>query len=114
MGGATSFNRDISQWDTSSITRMAGMFWEATSFNRDISQWDTSSVKSMRWMFNEATSFNGDVSQWDTSSVTDMFKMFSGVSSFNQVLCWNLSSSPNVSQMFDGSKGRFNSSCATD
>ena len=48
---ATAFNADISAWDTSSVTNMAGMFSGATSFNADISAWDTSSVTNMPFMF---------------------------------------------------------------
>ena len=45
---ATSFDGDISGWETDSVTNMASMFWEATSFDGDISGWDTSSATNMR------------------------------------------------------------------
>ena len=63
------------------------MFQGATSFNGDLSAWNTSSVTDMWSMFNGATSFNGDLSAWDVSSVTDMDWMFYGATSFNQDLC---------------------------
>ena len=46
---------------------------------RDISAWDTSSVTDMAQMFDgfSEMSFNADISAWDTSSVTDMDRMFS-------------------------------------
>ena len=57
------------------MTSMSLMFYEAC-FNGDISNWDTSSVTSMYGMFDRASSFNGDISNWDTSSVTSMYRMF--------------------------------------
>ena len=58
------FNGNISNWNTSSVIDMAGMFWEASKFNGDISNWNTSSVTDMRLMFLYASSFNRTF-QWD-------------------------------------------------
>merc|ERR1711959_833534 len=76
--GATSFNGDLSRWDTSKAIEMGGMFRDATSFNGDISDWDTSKVIHMDFMFRDATSFNGDLATWDVSEVTANFQMFDG------------------------------------
>ena len=46
-----SFNQDISKWDVSNVTNMAGMFAECTSFNQDISGWDVSKVIKMKEIF---------------------------------------------------------------
>ncbi|MYL11394.1 MAG: BspA family leucine-rich repeat surface protein, partial [Cenarchaeum sp. SB0669_bin_11] len=83
---SSSFNGDISDWDTSSVTDMYLMFSRAISFNGDISAWDTSSVTHMAFMFSEASSFNGDLSEWDISSVTSMVGMFNSANSFDQNL----------------------------
>ncbi|MDB9989119.1 BspA family leucine-rich repeat surface protein, partial [Flavobacteriaceae bacterium] len=100
--GATSFNRDISNWNTSSVTDMEGMFYGASLFNGDISNWDTAAVTNMGYMFSSASAFNQDIGGWDTSSVTDMQGMFAGAaSSFNQdISSWDTSSVTDMNGMF--------------
>ena len=66
---------------------MDNLFNGATSFNGNLSAWNTSCVTDMYGMFEGATSFNGDLASWNTSSVTDMETMFYGATSFNQDLC---------------------------
>jgi len=69
FNNATTFNSDISSWDTSNVTYMIGMFYAASAFNSDISSWDTSNVLNMNNMFRNATLFNQDISGWYVSSV---------------------------------------------
>ena len=38
------FNQDISGWDVSNVTNMAGMFLGNQYFNQDLSSWDVSNV----------------------------------------------------------------------
>ena len=113
FSGATSFNSDISNWDTSNVTNMEGIFYGADAFNQDISQktvtgdgasytaWDTSSVTTMRNMFSGADAFNQPIGSWDVSSVTDMYGLFYSANSFNQNLSnWNTINVTNMGYMF--------------
>ena len=98
---ASSFNGDVSQWNTAAVTDMAGMFSSASYFNGDVSQWNTAAVTNMRCMFSDASSFNGDVSQWNTAAVTNMSCMFYLASSFNgDVSQWNTAAVTDMAGMF--------------
>ena len=86
---AGNFDGDIGNWNTSNVTNMSSMFEQATSFNQDIGGWDTGNVTSMVSMFENAKLFNGDITTWDTSQVTNMSRMFRGfniayIMAFNQ------------------------------
>ena len=50
---ASSFNKDISSWNVSSVTNMGGMFSSAINFNQDIGSWDVSN-EHMGLMFGSA------------------------------------------------------------
>ena len=45
------FNDDIGNWDTNSVTDMNKIFYDANAFNEDISLWKTSSATRMDYMF---------------------------------------------------------------
>jgi surface protein len=96
----SSFNSDISKWDTSRVESMFAMFQFASSFNQDIGGWNTSNVDYMTFMFLNARSFNSDIGGWNTSNVGDMVAMFSEAHSFNQDLSqWcvtKIEAKPNV------------------
>ena len=72
---ATTFNQDISSWDTSSVTTMQRMF-KTESFNQNIGAWTVSNVTNMEGLFEDATALNQDISSWDTKmlGMNTMFK----------------------------------------
>ena len=47
FGGKSTFNGDISKWDTGRVTNMHHMFWSASAFNQDIGSWNTGKVTNM-------------------------------------------------------------------
>ena len=99
----TSFNSDISFWDTAAVTDMDAMFASATSFNQDIGNWDTSKVIDLEAMFYLATAFNKDIGNWNTAAVTNMEYMFYGATAFDQDIGnWDTSKVINMEYMFNG------------
>ena len=83
FGGKSTFNADISKWDTGKVTDMNHMFYKAYAFNQDIGSWNTAQVTRINGMFAEASAFNQDIGSWTTSSVTRMDYMFYKASAFN-------------------------------
>ncbi|MBU3717218.1 MAG: BspA family leucine-rich repeat surface protein [Actinobacteria bacterium] len=109
--GATAFNNGCPSgattpacplnWNTSNVTNMGLMFYNATAFNQNINSWNTASVSAMNFMFAGAHAFNQPISNWNTSNVTNMSNMFSNALAFNQPISnWNTSNVTNMSYMF--------------
>ena len=69
----STFNGDISRWNTSGVTNMQRMFQGASSFNQPIGSWNTGQVTDMQYMFHTATSFNHYVGDWDTSGLANSY-----------------------------------------
>jgi surface protein len=96
-----SFYGHIGCWDTSKVTDMEGLFFEASTFNQNISLWNTASVTDMSSMFYGASTFNQDISLWNTSRVTKMANMFRKATLFNQNISrWDTSSVRRWAAMF--------------
>jgi surface protein len=102
---ATTFNADISSWDTSKVTTMYRMFANTTVFNNygseDIRYWNTSIVTNMNSMFSGTFAFNQPIGSWNTPKVTDMGQMFMYAKAFNQNIgSWDTSKVTNMNFMF--------------
>ena len=85
----STFNGDISKWDTGKVTTMYDMFYQASAFNQDIGNWNTAQVTNMKLCL-----FRFCVQprhwEWNTAQVTDMRDMFYYASAFNQDIgSWN-------------------------
>lgn len=78
---------DVSNWDTSNVTSMQGVFDRASSLvSVDVSNWNTSQVTTMRTMFQGCITLQSlDLSKWDVSNVTDMSHMFYSNSSLGDM-----------------------------
>ena len=101
--GAAQFDQALNGWDTSNVVDMTQMFFGATAFDQDLSGWDTSKVIYMTQMFYAADAFNGNISTWDTSKVSTMSQMFYGARMFNSAIGgWDTSRVTTMSQMFLG------------
>ncbi len=118
--GASSFNQNISAWNTSAVSGMHYMFNSALKFNNgqpagtsggaDLT-FSTSNVTNMTYMFNNAAVFNQNVSSFDTSKVTDMSFMLARTPAFNngqapgsagqRPLRWTTSNVTTIANMFN-------------
>jgi surface protein len=98
---AYAFNHDIGSWNTAQVTDMGHMFYDAFAFNQDIGGWNTEKVATMGPMFFRASSFNQDIGDWNTALVTDMRHMFNSASAFNHDIgSWNTAQVTDMNTMF--------------
>ena len=51
FGAKSTFDGDISKWDTGKVTNMKDMFYAASAFNQDIGNWNTAQVTDMNICF---------------------------------------------------------------
>ena len=60
---------------------MGGLFHKHTLCDLNVSAWETSAVTTMAGAFEDAAQFTGNLNSWQTSQVVDMSSMFKGASS---------------------------------
>ena len=97
------FNDDITAWDTSGVTSMRGMFFNAAAFDQPIGDWRVDKVTDMRTMFEGASAFNGPLINWRVHNVKDMNHMFYHALAFNQPLNdWRVDNVTDMKRMFSG------------
>lgn len=92
---------DTSNWNTSAVTNMSGMFLNCVKLQSlDLSNWDTSNVTDMSNMFWNCQKLSsiGDTSNWDVSHVTDFSGMFLNCASLNEIRMdnWNFQKSAKI------------------
>ena len=99
--GCTTFNSNISGWDTTNVTNMTGLFTDAATFNQPIGSWNTSAVQYMNFLFSGAAAFNQNIGNWNVSNVTGMAHLFENAGSFNQNISgWDVSKVVTMDYMF--------------
>ena len=64
---------DISDWDTSNVTDMSGMFFYCKNFNQDLSKWNIDKVKDFSLMFSNCLILDQNFKNWDTTNKETKF-----------------------------------------
>ena len=104
----TSFNSDISWWDTAKVTNMSSMFYNTNSFRSNLGDWDVEQVENMYGMFQNNFVFRSDLRKWNTSNVQNMSRILQECRSWNApIMAWDTSKVTNMSFMFYNAN-RFN------
>ena len=93
---------DVSNWDTSKVKSMEGMFQFSHFSQIDLSKWNTESLENTHNMFFRSELYNiGDLSKWNTSKLTNMSGMFmeSQITDLN-INDWDVSNVKNMAGSF--------------
>ncbi|MFA5485244.1 MAG: BspA family leucine-rich repeat surface protein [Candidatus Pacearchaeota archaeon] len=95
------FNGDLSNWDTSSVVNMYGVFYYTKNFNgKGVETWDTSKVTNMGSMFQSSVNFASDLSSWEVSEVENIAQMFLSSDNFSGDLSnWNMNKIENFKNL---------------
>jgi len=101
---ASSFNDDISAWDTSGVTTMSDMFFGASAFDQPIGDWSVDKVTDMQQMFYGASAFDQPLGDWNVDSVTIMAYMFEYAAAFDQDLGWCVDDGVSLTEAFENTQ----------
>jgi hypothetical protein len=95
------FSEPLNDWNVSNVTSMKHMFFFCFDFNQPLDKWSVGRVTNMTGMFHSTLKFNQPISTWNTSSVEDMNGMFSFAMEFNQPLnSWDVANVKDFTKMF--------------
>ena len=113
FGGSPFKSLDLSKWDTKNVINMSYMFvgMGGLSSSLDLSHFDTSHVTDMSYMFAMNVNLtNLDVTSFNTSSVTNMSNMFASMEKLSSLDLSHFDTSKvtNMSAMFYGNKSIVN------
>ncbi len=72
----TTFNGNVTGWNTANVTNMSHMLRNTNAFNQNIGTWNVGNVTDMQLTFYEADGFNQSLNSWNTAKVTNMNNMF--------------------------------------
>ena len=89
----SSFNQDISNWDTSGGLRFVSMFARTTNFDKDISKWDMSSATNINTMFAGATG-------WQNKNYTMTSSYQPATSDKDAYISWDISNVTTLNAIF--------------
>ena len=95
---------DVSNFDTSNVTNMNGMFSSCNKLTSiyGLDSFDTSNVNDMYWMFRNCSGLTSlDLSSFDTSKVTDMQRMFENCTNLTSITFGNKADVSNVTSFYN-------------
>jgi len=104
------FDKEVTDWDVSSVTNFSNAFSGATVFNNGgvvaagtgLDTWNVSSALTISGMFADADGFTGELNGWGskTSGITDMSICFQRTPYNNSLSAWDTSSVNSMYRMF--------------